>query len=920
MLKLKIFTLVCLLSAVFGLHAQVSTEPAIVQEDSQNVVVYFHADQGNKALANLPTTTLVYAHTGVLTSKSTGDSDWKYAPSWLDNSEKYKCEYVGPNLYKLNIGDIRTFYGITNPSEKIKKLAFVFRNADGSKEGKTATNGDIFVNVADAGLQVAIETNLDGTLITPQTATVHFRIGSTEPARLSLGINGVEIGYKENTTLYEVDYTFTERGSYNCYGNAANESGKKSQKIVLSYAAESPAKPYPGGGKPVMGTVRNADGSVTFCLGAPEKRSAVLVGSWNDYAVSDDQLMSYTDVDGQRYFWITMPGLEAGKQYLYYYVIDGNIEVGDPYARLTLDPNNDRYISDQVFPNMPEYPSGKVSGVPVAVYQSDMNDYDWKVKNFKPAPKQDLIIYELLLRDFTGTEGRKSGNGTLRKAMEKLPYLKELGVNVIELLPVNEFNGNNSWGYNPNFYFAPDKAYGTPDDYKEFIDLCHQNGMAVVLDMVFNQSDWLHPWYKMYPVGQNPMYNATAPHAYSVLNDWNQGHPLVRQQWKDVVKYWMTEYKVDGYRFDLVKGLGNNDSYANNGDAATNAYNASRVANMREIQLAMLQVNPDCIFINENLAGTQEENEMGAFGQLNWANFNHAGCQFAKGTKSSSGLTGMYAPSNGRTWGTTVSYLESHDEQRLAYEQNTYGETGVRGDETVSKQRLSSAAAQMILSPGAHMIWQFSEMGNAENTKSSSGNNTSPKTVNWSLLDKPANAGLVQCYRELIALRRNNPDLFAENATYTGKCAQTNWVTGRTMISAAGSKQLITVINPNIDKAITVNVAFSNPSQDAYYVASKSFDSEPTFSVAAGTVTVPANCYVSIATTNVSEVKGIESGDGTLRVYGGQGEILTEGSLPVQVYSLDGALLYSGNDSRIPMGAGLYIVRSAGKSLKVIVR
>ncbi|MDE6218541.1 MAG: Por secretion system protein, partial [Muribaculaceae bacterium] len=300
----------------------------------------------------------------------------------------------------------------------------------------------------------------------------HIRNGTTAHARLALGINGVEVGFKENATLFEMDYTFTERGTYNCYGNAKTETATKSQRIVLSYAADSKPQAYPGG-TPKMGTVRNADGSVTFCLAAPGKRSVVLAGSWNDLEVSDDQLMYYTDVDNQRYFWITIPGLEADKQYLYYYVVDGATLVGDPYARLVLDPSNDRYIPSSVYPDLPAYPTDKVRDVALAVYQENINDYDWVVTDFKPEAKYELIIYELLLRDFTGTEGRKNGNGTVRQAIEKLPYLKELGVNVIELLPINEFNGNNSWGYNPNFYFAPDKAYGTPDDYKEFIDLCH---------------------------------------------------------------------------------------------------------------------------------------------------------------------------------------------------------------------------------------------------------------------------------------------------------------------------------------------------------------------------------------------------------------------------------------------------------------
>ena len=247
----------------------------------------------------------------------------------------------------------------------------------------------------------------------------------------------------------------------------------------------------------------------------------------------------------------------------------------------------------------------------------------------------------------------------------------------------------------------------------------------------------------MYTAGSNPFFNATAPHAYNVLNDWNQGNPLVQQQFEDCLRYWLEEYRVDGFRFDLVKGLGDNDSYANSGDAATNAYNASRVARMKRLHDAMKEVNPDAYFINENLAGAQEENEMAADGQLNWANLNTQGCQYAMGYQANSGLERFYAPSDSRLWGSTVSYLESHDEQRLAYRQNQEGASGVRGDITASMHRLGSAACQMILSPGAHMIWQFSELGNFDNTKDAGGgNNTDPKTVRWNLYDNASRRGL----------------------------------------------------------------------------------------------------------------------------------------------------------------------------------
>ena len=230
----------------------------------------------------------------------------------------------------------------------------------------------------------------------------------------------------------------------------------------------------------------------------------------------------------------------------------------------------------------------------------------------------------MLFRDFTGTVGDAESNGTVRQAIAKIPYLKNLGVDVIELMPIMEFNGNNSWGYNTNFYFAPDKAYGSPKDYKDFIEACHQNGMAVVLDIVFNQSDGLHPWYMMYEVGKNPHYNATAPHDYSVLNDWNQDSQLVQQQWKDCLKYWMEAYNVDGFRFDLVKGLGNNNSYG----SGTDAYNASRVARMKELHQVIKSIKPNGIHINENLAGDKEEIEMGNDGELQWSNINGNSGQF----------------------------------------------------------------------------------------------------------------------------------------------------------------------------------------------------------------------------------------------------------------------------------------------------
>lgn len=922
MVKTYLMTLLFVAACCLGLKAQVTSEPSPLQEDSQGVTIFFHADQGNKGLMGLNGSTKLYAHTGVLIN---GGKDWKYAPTWGDNSTKYELIYVSENLWKLYIGDIRTYYGITNPAEKVTKLAFVFRNSNGSKEGKGVGNTDIFLDVHDSGLQIAMESSIQGGLITDLTSNATFKVSTTKAADIALFINDSQVASVSGQKLLETTYKFPATGNYTVKATAKAGDETVETTKEYCYASDSKEVAYPGG-TPVMGPVKNADGSVTFCLGAPGKQNVIIVGEWNGYEVSNDYVMDYTDVNDLRYFWITVKGLENDRMYGYYFLVDGDLRVGDPYARLVLDPYNDKYLLTDVFPGLPAYPEDKVQNVPLAIYQGNINDYDWKVKDFKGVASSDLIIYELLFRDFTGTEGKAEGNGTVRAAIEKIPYLKTLGVNAIEVLPIMEFNGNISWGYNPNFYFAPDKAYGTPDDYKEFIDICHQNGIAVILDMVFNQSDGLHPWYQMYQPGENPFYNMNAPHAYSVLNDWNQGNPMVQEQWADVLRYWMTEYKFDGFRFDLVKGLGDNDSYKNNGDAATNEYNASRVARMKKLQEVMLAVNPNAYFINENLAGPQEENEMAATGQLNWANLNNAGCQFAMGYGADSNLNRFYAPKDSnRLWGSTVSYLESHDEQRLAYKQNQDGATGVRGNLGTSTDRLGSAAAQMILSPGAHMIWQFSELGNYDNTKNADGgNNTDPKPVRWNTLTgNTRRMGLYNCYSELIAIRNNNKELFSEEASFDINCGQANWQNGRTLVSRLGDRELYTVVNPNVTGDITVTVNFNKNEDASYQILSKSYNSNPSFSASAKTVTVAANCYVVIGSLNVSAVDGIEDDAASgLRAYAADGAIVVDyAPAGVEVYGIDGSFVgrIAGSGS-VSVSSGIYILRSGSEILKLLVK
>ena len=147
------------------------------------------------------------------------------------------------------------------------------------------------------------------------------------------------------------------------------------------------------------------------------------------------------------------------------------------------------------------------------------------------------------------------------KAIEDtLDYLENLGVQAIELMPVNEFNGNDSWGYNPTFYFAVDKAYGTKEDLKSLVNACHERGIAVILDVVANHADQPNPFITMYyedweVLPNNPWFNVEAPHDLDFFYDWNHSSPLTRAFVKQNLDHWVDNYHIDGFRWDFTQGI-----------------------------------------------------------------------------------------------------------------------------------------------------------------------------------------------------------------------------------------------------------------------------------------------------------------------------------------------------------------------------
>jgi len=317
------------------------------------------------------------------------------------------------------------------------------------------------------------------------------------------------------------------------------------------------------------------DNTVNFILYAPYKNDVFVVGDFNQWLPGNDYMMKK---DGD-YWWLTIDNLQAGIEYAFQYLVDGNLYVGDAYARKTLDPWNDEYISSLTYPDLKPYPAGKnTNDGMVSVFQTNEAPYNWKITNFQAPRPDQLVIYELLIRDFTS-------EGDLNGVMSKLDYLEALGINAIELMPTQEFDGNDSWGYNPCYYFAMDKAYGTKEMYQKFVDECHKRGIAVILDVVYNHATGQHPFAKLYwnsmtnkTAADNPWFNVDAPHPYSVFHDFNHESPLVREYFKRNLKFLLEEYQFDGFRFDLTKGFTQRSST----EATASNYDASRITILKE--------------------------------------------------------------------------------------------------------------------------------------------------------------------------------------------------------------------------------------------------------------------------------------------------------------------------------------------------
>lgn len=743
--------IIALLLFVSGIYAQELEWTPYFATPEDSIVIIYDASKGNAGLMNVFP---IYAHTGVITTESTSPSDWRYVKTnWGQNTPETQLTFVGGTKWKISF-KIRQYYNVP-ANETILQLAFVFRNAAGTLTGKTADGGDIFLPLSQPGQTAAILQPAVSGIIAQNTSVPVLAIGAAGTQTMKLFVNGSEVASVNNDSI-NYQLTASQVGKTRIKAVAISGSGTGYDSVYFVVRGATPVQALPGGVKD--GINYTSSTSATMVLYAPTKQFVYLIGDMNGWEI-DPAHELYKTPDGFRY-WVTLNGLTPGKEYRFQYFVDNAIKIGDPYSEKVLDPWNDKYIDSLRYPGLIPYPVGLTSNV-VSVMQPGQTPYQWQVTNFQKPPKEKLVVYELLIRDFTSEQTYKSITDTLG-------YLQRLGINCLELMPIMEFEGNNSWGYNPMFHMAVDKWYGPRNELKKLIDEAHKRGIAVVLDMVLNHAFGLNPMVRLYwdaannrPAANSPWFNPIAKHPYNVGYDFNHESQATKDYVDRVNKFWIEEYKFDGFRFDLSKGFTQTNSGSNVGQWGQ--YDQSRINLLKRMAQQIWTVDPNSYVILEHFADNNEEIALANEGMMLWGNHNSNYNEATMGwhDNNKSNFSGISWKNRNFSSPKLVGYMESHDEERTMAKNLLYGASSggynVKSLSTaIAREKL--AGAFFFTVPGPKMIWQFGELAYDVSIFYPCGTDackTDPKPVKWEYYNDSRRLNLYKTWAELIKLKKN---------------------------------------------------------------------------------------------------------------------------------------------------------------------
>ena len=650
----------------------------------------------------------------------------------------------GGGIYTITITP-ENYYGLTTAqANAATQIGMVFRNEDGSQELKDNGCADFIFPVGTVSINLTNPSSFPVVINSGDnlsvSATISFQGSITVQGSYEVFFNNVSVatgtcGFPTcSTTIPNI----TENGIVRFVGSPTTSPDEGEISFEVFVVTNVTEQALPAGVED--GINYGSDPTkATLVLSAPGKEFIQVAGSFNNYTPTSSDVMRRDPGTGK--YWLELTGLTPGQVETYqYWVFDTNpiagspglVKTADPFSTLVLSPFDDPFIPSSSFAGLGsggayEYPAGQEREV--TVLQTGQTPYPWQVPNFVKPKKEDLVVYEVLIRDF-------DADRNYQNLIDRIDYFKDLNINAIHLMPVMEYEGNESWGYNTAFHMALDKYYGSPDKLKEFIDLCHQNGIAIILDVVLNHAFGRNPMVRMWmddpdgdgwggPAADSPYFNQFPTHSFNVGNDFNHQQPLVQEYTRRVIKQWVEEFNIDGFRWDLTKGFtqncGNGTFDGNFG--CTNQYQQDRVDVLRSYADYAWSLDETHYVIFEHLGNDNEEqqwanyrlNESVSKGVMMWGKMTDQYNQLTMGYNSDNNINRMGHLSRGFNAPRLLGYPESHDEERLMYKNVTFGNQSNSSHNVTNLNtalsRMSALGAVSLTIPGPKMIWHFGALG-----------------------------------------------------------------------------------------------------------------------------------------------------------------------------------------------------------------
>jgi len=725
----KIYAVILFISIINFGFAQVSITPNPF-DINESITITLDANSNASNCNGFSNPTKVYMHSGV----GPESNPWTHTiGNWGQDDGVGEMTNNGNGTWSITLTP-ETYYGLTaQEATNAIKMGMVFRSQDGSQELKDNGCSDFFFDIGSFQVSLTAPLPNSTTLLSSGDNLTITATNIGGNASYVLKSNGSTINTQSNTASYNFTHSnLTANQNYSLEVTQNSTTIIKTFQVIieLTTAFEIMPEDYIDG----INYHASDPTKATLVLDAIGKDFVYVAGSFNNWQPDGSYAMK-RDFTRNNKFWITLTGLTSGQLESYqFWLVDKTplanspslVKTADPYSTLVLSPYDDSGISASTYPNIPAYPAGQEREV--TVLQTGQTPYNWQVTNFNKPKKEDLVIYEVLIRDF-------DADRNFQDLIDKISYFKNLNVNAIQLMPIMEFEGNESWGYNTAFHMALDKFYGTEDKFRELVDVCHQNGIAVILDIALNHAFGRNPMVRMWmndpdndgwgePSSENPYFNETPKHSYNVGSDFNHQQFRTQNYVKRVVKHWIESFKIDGFRWDLTKGFTQNCTA--NDEGCTNAYQQDRVDVLKSYADYSWSLDPDHYTIFEHLGTPTEEQQWANYrltgeadgipkGIMMWGKMTENYNQLTMGFASNSNFDWMGHTAHGFDEKRLVGYAESHDEERLMYKNLNFG-NATNGTHDVTSlntalSRMPALGAVTLTIPGPKMIWHFAELG-----------------------------------------------------------------------------------------------------------------------------------------------------------------------------------------------------------------